>query len=86
MSRARPKKNPPGARIPDPRFGRFCIGCSCCDTFGCEAGCSWRVAHPSIPVGVCSECPAYLPLLAKLDVVTARAIYRELAAKATEWI
>lgn len=71
---------------PDERFGRFCIGCGCCDTIGCEAGCSWREVHPSVHVGVCSECPAYLPLLKRMTVAIAEAIHAEKLRQASEWL
>lgn len=58
--------------VPDPRFGLFCIGCG------------WLKDHAAAPVGVCSECPAYLPVLKDLGARTAWAIYREKAAKAEE--
>lgn len=71
--------------VPESRFGYFCIGCGCCDMAGCPGGCSWRQVLPSLSIGVCSECPAYLPLLKDMSDATARAIYKEKAAKAEEW-
>lgn len=69
---------------PDERFGRFCIGCGCCDTVGCPGGCSWSAVHPSVHVGVCSECPAYLPVLKRMTVATAEAIHAEKLTKIEE--
>lgn len=86
MSARRTKRRRARApRIPARFFGRFCIGCGCCDTIACGGGCGWKALHRSAPVGVCTECPAYVALLEDLDVYTARAIYREKAAKAEEW-
>lgn len=76
--RTRPQESP------EQRFGRFCIGCGCCDTIACGAGCRWLATDPTGRVGVCSECPAYRALLVYVTPAMAEAIYREQAAKAEE--
>lgn len=69
----------------DDRFGRFCIGCGCCDTVACESGCSWLVVDGLVNVGVCSNCLAYRSVLPALKPEQLRRIYREKVAKAEEW-
>ena len=85
MKRRRAKRAVPDRSASYVRFGRICIGCGCCDEIGCAAGCGWRAAHPSVPVGVCTECAAYLPLFKLMTVPVAQAIYCQLGAKIEEW-
>jgi hypothetical protein len=79
------KRRRPGSHkpTPDERFGRFCIGCGCCDSIGCGVGCSWLATDPTGRVGVCS---AYRALLVYVTLAMAKAIHREQAAKAEEML